>query len=89
MNAQTVQALVALERRVQRLEISDVMRVCQSTANVSDPPTDAQLDAIFGTPANLGDGFLGVIDDMGAHIDFWLVATINGAWTYVQMTLAV
>lgn len=57
-----------------------LLHVKTSTANVSGPPTDAELDAEFGEPATIGDGCLFFIDDSGAGTAGWLVATINGAW---------
>ena len=61
----------------------------QSVADVSSPPTDAELDAAFDTPANLGRGFLATVDDNDADTTFWLVGTNDASWWYVQMTKAV
>lgn len=60
-----------------------------STANVSSPPTDAELDSIFGSPANRPPGFLAIINDAGGGTTIWLVATAGGnAWWYEQLTRA-
>lgn len=56
-----------------------------STADVSSPPTAAELTAIFGTPNN---GFRAVIDDGGAGSAFWLIERSGGAWLYVALTKA-
>lgn len=62
-----------------------------STDNVTDPPTDAEIDAAFGTPATVGSGFLGVIDDNagGGSGDVWACFSNGSAWFYVGLTKAV
>lgn len=61
-----------------------------STDNISNPPTDAQLDTAFDTPANLPDPFLGIVDDNNLATTVWIVVATNGAWFYVAaMTKAV
>ncbi len=60
-----------------------------STDNVSDPPTDAQLDTAFGTPVALGPGFIGILDDNSANLDVWLCYTSDTSWFYLQGTKAV
>lgn len=52
------------------------------TTNVSDPPTDAELDSAFGQPADLPDGFVGVVNDNNAGINIWIVRVIGGFWWY-------
>jgi hypothetical protein len=42
------------------------VRTLLVTDDVSTPPTDAELDTAFGTPATVGGGFIGVVDDNGA-----------------------
>jgi len=59
-----------------------------STADVSSPPTDAELDAAFGTPAQVGAGFTGIVDDDGAGAAVWMVASDGANWWYVAMTKA-
>ena len=58
----------------------------QSVANVSSPPTDAELDAAFGEPATLGRGFVATVDDNDGDTTFWLVMTSDASWYHVQMT---
>jgi hypothetical protein len=60
-----------------------------STNNVSSPPTDAELDTVFGTAANLPEGFSGFVDDNGAGTTVWYCVAINSAWWYTQLTKAV
>jgi len=63
--------------------------VDQDVTNVSNPPTDAELDAIFGTPAALGRGFVATVDDADGDTDVWLVWTTDASWFYVKGTKAV
>lgn len=60
-----------------------------SDANVSNPPTDAELDSAFGTPAAVGDGFMATVNDNGADTAQWLVVSNGASWWYVGMTKAV
>ncbi len=68
------------------------IRFIKSTANVSDPPTDAQIDSAFGTPAVVGSNFIGVIDDNDGAVsgDVWMCWTTGTAaeWFYLSMTKA-
>lgn len=56
------------------------------TTNVSNPPTDAEIDAIFGTPT---EGFIGLIDDAGLETDVWLIVGTFSSWFYQKLTKAV
>lgn len=62
-----------------------------SNANVTNPPTDAELDSAFGDPSTLPTGFVGVLDDNGAGTNVWWVYTtgVAGEWFYVAGTKAV
>lgn len=60
-----------------------------STANVSNPPTDADLDSAFGTPATVGAGFSALLDDNGAGTNVYHVASNGTNWFYTLMTQAV
>ena len=60
----------------------------QSVANYSDPPTDAELDAAFGTPATLGRGFMALLDDNDADTDGYIVWTSDASWYYIKATKA-
>ena len=66
-----------------------VIKAKFSTANVTDPPTDAELDSAFGTPATLGAGFIGIVNDNKAGTDVWLCFTSQTEWFYLQFTKAV
>lgn len=60
-----------------------------SIANVSNPPTDAQLDAAFGTPATVGAGFVAIVDDAGAHTAEYIVWSDGTSWWWAGGTKAV
>ena len=59
-----------------------------SNANISAPPTDAELDAAFGTPAVVGAGFVAVVDDNGADTASYLVWSTGAAWFHAAGTLS-
>lgn len=59
-----------------------------STANVSNPPTDAELDTEFGTPATVGAGFQALLEDNGAGSNVYLVASDGSNWWHTAMTKA-
>ncbi|MCI0561487.1 MAG: hypothetical protein MN733_23615, partial [Nitrososphaera sp.] len=67
------------------------IRTAYSTANVSTPPTDAELDSAFGDPTTVGSGFVGVLDDADAGLSVYLVFTTGTAneWFYVLGTKAI
>lgn len=48
--------------------------------NVSNPPTDAELDAFFGTPATVGAGFTAYIDDQGGSANFYQITSDGTSW---------
>lgn len=68
------------------IDDSPVLRV--SVANVATPPTAAQLTATFDSPANLPDGWMGVVDDAGAGSAVWLVIAVSGGWWGIRLTKA-
>lgn len=70
---------------------AESVQVKRVTANVSNPPTDAELDSAFGDPTTVGAGFVGVVDDNDGGTDVWWVYTTGtaGEWFYVQGTKAV
>lgn len=63
----------------QKLDVSDV----------SNPPTDAELDSAFGTPATVGSGFTAFVDDNNADTAVYFVFTNGTSWWYTAMTKAV
>lgn len=59
-----------------------------STANVSNPPTDAELDSALGTPASVGAGYQCLLDDNGADTNVYLVISNGTSWWYTALTKA-
>ena len=59
------------------------------TSDVANPPTDAQLDTAFGTPASVGAGWTAYIDDNGAGTAFYQVVSDGTNWWHTLMTKAV
>jgi len=57
--------------------------------NVSNPPTDAQLDAAFGvTPSEVQAGWTGYVDDNGDNVRLWKVTSNGTSWWYELLTKA-
>lgn len=51
-----------------------------SALDCSNPPSDAELDAEFGTPAEVGAGWQTFIDDNGGGANFYLVTSDGTNW---------
>jgi hypothetical protein len=58
-----------------------------SDADVSTPPTAAELTTEFGTPA-ANEGKLHLLDDGGGDANVYLVTSNGSSWYYHQMTKA-
>jgi len=84
-----VYSAAGLNYFAERAQFVGGLRTKYSEANVSDPPTDAELDSAFGTPATVGSGFVGVLDDNSDDTDVWLCYTSDTSWFYLQGTKAV
>ena len=69
--------------------LSVVLRHSIHTDDVSNPPTDAELDTIFGTPATVGEGFEAIINDNGAGNNLYRVLSDGTAWWWSEYTKAV
>ncbi len=68
------------ERQVlQGTDLSGLNVWYESSMDVSNPPTDAELTAAFGA---VEDGFLGLLDDDGAGENVWVCARVGGTWRY-------
>ena len=83
-----IRELKVLKRRLDDLVEPETGLIVDNT-NVSNPPTDAELDAIFGTPATNYPGFMAIVDDAGANTTVWLVVTNGTSWWYEGLTKAV
>jgi hypothetical protein len=50
------------------------------TNNVSNPPTDAELDAIWTSPAEVGTGWTAYLNDNGDGLDFYTIVSDGTNW---------
>lgn len=65
------------------------IRTKVSTANTANPPTDAELDSAFGTPATVGTGFIGLLNDNNGGTNEYLCWSDGTNWFYATGTKAV
>ncbi len=63
-------------------------RLVIKTDNVSNPPTDAELDAAIGTPAAVGAGWTALLDDAGGGANFYLISSDGTNWWIFTGTVA-
>lgn len=90
LNIVDAQLPTAAEKTIlQNLASDGTIQIKISTANVSNPPYDEELDSAFGTPATVGAGFLALLDDAGAGSAVYLVLSDGTSWWYEQLTKAV
>ena len=59
-----------------------------SDGNVSNPPTNAELDALFGEPGDVGRQFTALLNDNGASNNVYLIASDGADWYHVTLTKA-
>ena len=60
-----------------------------ATNNVNDTiPTNAEITTSFGTPASVGNGFIGVIKDNNADTNGFLVFSNGVTWYWSKFTKA-
>lgn len=80
-----------LSRRVAKFETWEpTLKIGNtSTENTANPPSDAELDTAFGTPAEVGNGFIGLLDDNDADANVYLCVSNGTSWWYVALTKAV
>jgi hypothetical protein len=67
---------------------SEALLAGYSTANVSNPPTDAELDAAFGNPASVGTGVATILNNNGAGTNEYIVWSDGANWWYIAGTKA-
>lgn len=48
--------------------------------DVSNPPTDAEIDAAIGTPVAMGAGYMFLLDDAAGGANFYLIASDGTNW---------
>lgn len=71
------------------LQSSAAISIGYATDDVTNPPTDAELDTAFGTPATVGAAFIGILNDAGGGTNLYMVASDGTNWWYSAMTKAV
>lgn len=59
-----------------------------SVANITNPPTDAELDSAFGTPATVGAGYAAIVNDNNGDANNYLVVSNGTSWWYAALTKA-
>lgn len=59
-----------------------------STANTSNPPTNAELISAFGAAATVGSGFIGVVDDNSGHANEYLIFSDGTKYWQITATAA-
>ncbi len=59
-----------------------------STADVSNPPTGAELGTALGQPATVGAGYVAILDDAGAGQNVYLAVSDGANWWYQLLTKA-
>lgn len=75
-----VARVTKLERTLARFLAQTERGIVRRADNVSNPPTDAELNTAFGNAADLPEGFVGIVDDSGAGIAVWLCIQSNNDW---------
>lgn len=58
-------------------------------SNVSNPPTIAELTAIFGDPGTLPNGLIGIVNDNAGVGPKWSIWVVNGVYGYIRILIAV
>ena len=71
-----------------KLEVKGDIILNIHTDDVSNPPTDAELDAIFGTPAAVGAGYCAYIDDNGSGVSVYRVVSTGSVWAVYTAVIA-
>ncbi len=86
-----VKRISNIENTLENTATADTfIRLERSTANVTDPPTDAELNAEFGTPVTAEDGFFAVSDDNDSDTNIRVIYTNGTSWWYsAKLTKAV
>lgn len=56
--------------------------------DVSNPPTDAELDSAIGAPATVGQGYEALVDDGGTGNNVYRVTSDGTNWWYQTLTKA-
>lgn len=70
------------------LNVVNGIRTKVSTANVSTPPTEAELISAFGTAATVGSGFTAIVNDNGGGTSEYMVWSDGTNWFHAAGTKA-
>lgn len=81
--------LLQATRSFDTTPIFDNLILDQDEDVLSDPPTDAELDGIFGTPATVGQGFVGFVQDSTSGLRTYLIYSDGTSWYYIAFDIAV
>jgi cytoskeletal protein CcmA (bactofilin family) len=73
---------------VDKIDVETYFKFPYSDNNVSDPPTEAELNTAFGTPGSGDEGQAGILNDNDAGTDVYLCFAINSDWFYIKGTKA-
>lgn len=76
-----------IERRVRNFE-SWEPKLDYADDAVANPPTSADIDAAFGTPSMVGEGYTAILDNNGAGTNVYLVSSDGTNWWYETLTKA-
>lgn len=70
--------------------VFNALRLGITSSDVSDPPTDAELDALYGQPWDVGAGWHAFLwDGISASDKFYLIVSDGLNWRHIALTLAV
>jgi hypothetical protein len=73
-------SLAADHTSLAKLNVGGAILLEVHTDDVTNPPTDAEIDAAIGTPAAAGTGYMAFLDDNGAGANFYLIASNGTNW---------
>lgn len=89
MNEEIIRRLDNLTERLERLERLEPAVVRYASGIAANPPTDANLDNIFGDAADLPNGFIGILHATGGGGNRrWICVVSGGGWWLEELTQA-
>lgn len=89
INREAGKGLKDLLDRVNALMANDYFRIMYADQDVSNPPTGAELVAIFGNPGTFNGIAAGLLND-SKNLRYWFCVTDDiSRWYTVQLTLAI
>lgn len=75
--------VIRCDRNTLVANIPNGVRTKYSIANTANPPTIAELTSAFGTPSDLGSGFIGILNDADGGVNEYIVWTDATNWFHV------